>query len=382
MNDRLREMIRKEVRQTFRNPRMRVMLFAPPIVQLLLFGYAVNMDVDHSRIGWMDLDRSPESQELRERFSGSGRFTIARELFSNTDTQDALDRGEIQAAIRILPGFSRDLARQRPTAVEIIVDGANSNTASILGAQAQSVVTAFSTERLREQTRQRLVNRPEAARLGVPTVVPQSRVWFNPELRSRNYFVPGVAANIVLLLTLMLTAMAIVREKEIGTMEQLMVTPLRPIELILGKCLPFAVIGLVQMSLMLVIALYVFHVPLRGSLWMLYGSALLAIMSSLGIGLYISSVSQTQQQAMLSSFIFFQPAFMLSGFSFPLRNMPEPVQWVTYLNPVRYFMEIMRGVFLKGTGPETLWPQLLALAAIGATVLTLAALRFQKRLDG
>ena len=369
MRDRLFEIIRKEFRQAFRNPRMRTVLFAPPIVQLLLFGYAVNMDVDHGVIGWMDMDRTAETRDLRERFTGSGHFTITRELTSNAETQDALDRGLIQAAVRILPGFSRDLQRGRQTAVEILVDGANSNTASILAAQAQSIVGAYSAERLREQQRQRLVGRPDATRLSVPDVRAESRVWFNPELRSRNYFVPGVAANIVILLTLMLTAMAIVREKEIGTMEQLMVTPIRPLELILGKCLPFAAVGLVQMTLMTTVALLVFKVPFRGNVLMLYGCSLLAIMGSLGIGLFISSISQTQQQAMLSSFIFFQPAFTLSGFSFPVRNMPEVVQWITYLNPMRYFMEIMRAVFLKGAGPETLWPQM-------------AALRFSKRLDG
>jgi ABC-2 type transport system permease protein len=353
----------------------------PPIVQLLLFGYAVNMDVDHSVIGWMDLDRSTESRDLRERFTGSGHFTIVRELASNADAQYALDRGTIQAAVRLLPGFAQDLQRQRQTAVEIIVDGANSNTAQILAAQAQSIVAAYSAEQMRVQQRRRLVGRPEATRLGVPDVRAESRVWFNPELRSRNYFVPGVAANIVILITLMLTAMALVREKEIGTMEQLMVTPIRPAELILGKCLPFAVIGLVQVTLMTTVALLVFHVPFRGNVLMLYGCSLLAVLNSLGVGLLISSVSQTQQQAMLSSFMFFQPAFTLSGFSFPIRNMPEVVQWITYLNPVRYFMEIMRAVFLKGAGPETLWPQMTALAAIGVTVLTLAALRFRKRLD-
>lgn len=381
MKERVLEIIRKEIRQTFRNPRMRVMLFVPPIVQLMLFGYAVNMDVDHSFIGWMDLDHTPESRELRERFTGSGRFTITQEFTSNAGTQQALDRGEVQAAVRILPGFARDLARGRQTAVEIVVDGANSNTASILGQQASAIVNLYAADRLRDQLRQRLIPRPEAARLGVPNIQPQTRTWFNPELKSRNYFVPGVAANMLILLTLMLTAMAIVREKEIGTMEQLMVTPIRPIELILGKCLPFAAVGLVQVTLMLTVALLVFHVPFRGSVWMLYGCALLAVMTSLGIGLFISSISQTQQQAMLSSFMFFQPAFTLSGFSFPVRNMPEVVQWITYLNPVRYLMEIIRAVFLKGAGPETLWPQMLALAVMGVTVLSLAALRFRKRLD-
>ena len=177
-----------------------------------------------------------------------------------------------------------------------------------------------------------------------------SRVWFNPDLYSRNYFVPGVIANIVMLITLMLTSLAIVREKEIGTMEQLMVTPVRPIELMLGKTLPFALVGLIDVVMITAAALLVFHVPLRGSFLLLLGCAVLFLMSSLGAGLFLSTISQTQQQAMMSSFFFSTPAFMLSGFAFPIRNMPQPVQWLTYLNPVRYFMEIVRGIFLKGAG--------------------------------
>jgi len=215
----------------------------------------------------------------------------------------------------------------------------------------------------------------------IPNINARSRVWFNPELKSRVYFVPGIIVNIIMLVTVMLTAMAIVREKEIGTMEQLMVTPIRPIELILGKTLPFAGVGLVNMIMITVAALLIFNVPLRGHWPALLVSTILFLMTTLGSGLFISTISQTQQQAMMSSFFFFQPAFMLSGFAFPVRNMPEPVQWLTYLNPARYFMDIVRGVFLKGTGFEVLWPQMTALAVLGVTVLLLAALRFHKRLD-
>src|SRR5262249_2036646 len=214
-----------------------------------------------------------------------------------------------------------------------------------------------------------------------PQVVPRTRVWFNPDLHSRNYFVPGVVANIIMMVTLMLTAMAIVREKEIGTMEQLMVTPVRPIELMLGKTLPFAVVGLIDCALITTAALLIFHVPFRGSVLLLFLCSVLFLMTSLGAGLFLSTISHTQQQAMMMNFFFSTPAFMLSGFAFPIRNMPVAVQWLTYLNPLRYFVEIVRGLFLKGAGFETLWPQMGALALFGTGVLGLAVVRFRKTLD-
>jgi ABC-2 type transport system permease protein len=207
------------------------------------------------------------------------------------------------------------------------------------------------------------------------------RVWFNPELKSRNYFVPGILVNIIMLVTLSLTSMAIVREKEIGTMEQLMVTPIRPFELILGKTLPFAAIGLGQLVFITSVALLVFRVPLRGSVLLLLLASVFFISCTLGLGLFISTISATQQQAMMTTLFVFQPMFMLSGFSFPIRNMPEVMQWVTRLNPMRYFMEVTRGIFLKGVGLDVLWPQVLALAVLGVGILTLSVLRFHKRLD-
>jgi ABC-2 type transport system permease protein len=216
---------------------------------------------------------------------------------------------------------------------------------------------------------------------GLPTVTARSRVWFNPELKSRNYFIPGVVVNIIMTVTLMLTALGIVREKEIGTMEQLMVTPIRPIELIMGKLIPFALMGLFDLAMVTVAAIFVFHIPFRGSALLLLGCSILFLMTSLGAGLLISTISQTQQQAMMSSFFFAMPAFMLSGFAFPIRNMPAVVQFLTYLNPLRYFIEIVRGIFLKGTGITVLWPQMLALLIFGVGVVWLSALRFHKRLD-
>jgi ABC-2 type transport system permease protein len=220
-----------------------------------------------------------------------------------------------------------------------------------------------------------------AANLSFLQIDARSRVWFNPDLYSRNYFVPGVIANIIMVVTMMLTALAIVREKEIGTMEQLMVTPMRPIELMLGKTLPFAMVGLVDVALVTTVALLVFHIPFRGNPFLLLLCSVLYLLTTLGAGLFLSTISQTQQQAMMANFFFTTPAFMLSGFAFPIHNMPKVVQYLTYLNPLRYFIEIVRGLFLKGVGISVLWPQMVALAVFGVSVITLSALRFQKKLD-
>jgi ABC-2 type transport system permease protein len=383
MWERIGFILRKELIQALREPRMRILLFVPPIVQLVVFGFAVNLDVDLTRIAWMDMDRTPLSRELRARFEGSGRFQVVSEAASEEDVQRTLDRGEAQAVVRVLPDFARDVLRGRPTSVQVLIDGTNSNTASLVSGYAGSVIANFSGDVSLERQNARLLARGAAAPVnaGAPQVVPRTRVWFNPELYSRHYFVPGVISNIIFMVTLMLTAMAIVREKEIGTMEQLMVTPIRPIELMLGKTLPFAIVGLVEVALITTVALLVFHTPLRGSVPLLFFCSALFLMTSLGAGLFLSTISHTQQQAMMMNFFFSMPAFMLSGFAFPIRNMPEPVQWLTYLNPLRYFVDIVRGIFLKGVGVEALWPQMAALAVYGTTVLALSSLRFRKKLD-
>ena len=382
---RIREILIKEFRQTLREPRLRAMLFMPPVIQLLIFGYAVNLDVENSRIAWMDQDRSTESRELRAAFEASRYFNLTATPTTDAEVRDLMDHSRVAAVVRLLPGFSRHIERGESGGVQILVDGTNSNTASLVASQAAGLIADYGNQALTAQTRQRLVGPTLAAggpvSMSVPMVTLRTRVWFNPELKSRDFFVPGIVVNIIMLVTLQLTAMAIVREKEIGTMEQLMVSPIRPVELIVGKTLPFAAVGLLDTLLIVGGALLVFHVPFRGSALLLLVCAFLFLLSSLGVGLFISTISNTQQQAMMSSFFFFNPAFMLSGFTFPIANMPLPVQYLTYLNPVRYFMEIVRGIFLKGTGIETLWPQMLALLIFGVTILTFSVLRFHKRLD-
>jgi ABC-2 type transport system permease protein len=383
MWERVFTILRKELIQALREPRMRVLLFVPPILQLVVFGFAVNLDVDHARIAWMDMDRTPQSRALRDRFTGSGRFDIVSAPASEDDVQRTLDRGVAQAVVRIPLGFSRDTARGRPTEVQILIDGTNSNTASLVASYAGEIVAEYSVDLLEQQQRVKVMTRSPGSpvAMATPRVTARSRVWFNPDLYSRNYFVPGVIANIIMMVTLMLTALGIVREKEIGTMEQLMVTPMRPIELMLGKTLPFALVGLLDVTLITVVALLVFHIPLHGSFLLLLFCAVLYLMTSLGAGLFLSTISHTQQQAMMGSFFFSTPAFMLSGFAFPIRNMPVAVQYLTYLNPIRYFIEIVRGIFLKGAGVEVLWPQMAALTVYGVAVLGLSAMRFQKKLD-
>jgi ABC-2 type transport system permease protein len=383
MWERIREIIIKELRQTLRDPRMRGTLLMPPLIQMLVFGFAVNLDVEHARIAWMDLDRSVASRELEDEFTSTGRFSVARRIRSEAETQQALDRGEVDVAVRVMPGFAADLARGREATVQILVDGSNSNTASIISTQATQIIRQYAARHLAELQRQKMVGRAVDRPLyaPLPNLTAEPRVWFNPELRSRNYFVPGILVNIIMLVTISLTSIAIVREKEIGTMEQLMVTPIRPIELIIGKTLPFAAIGVFQLVFVSTIALAVFRVPMAGSPWLLLIASIFFIACTLGLGLYISTVSNTQQQAMMTTLFVFQPMFMLSGFSFPIQNMPQVVQWATYLNPMRYFMDIVRGIFLKGVGIDSLWPQIGMLAILGATVLTASALRFQKRLD-
>jgi drug efflux transport system permease protein len=385
MRERLRVIIHKEFLQALRDPRLRIMLIGPPIVQLIIFGYAANMDVDHARMAWMDQDQTPQSRALLSYFQGSSRFDLVAEPDREDQTQRLLDHGDVDLVVRVLPGFAKDILRGRTTDVQLLVDGTNSNTASIVANYATQVVARYSGALMESGQSRSILARTMGKGAPVYPDLPQldarTRVWFNSDLLSRNYFVPGIVVNIITVVTLMLTAMAIVREKEIGTMEQLMVTPIRPIELILGKTLPFALVGLFDTALAVVVALLLFHVPFRGNFFILLFSAVVFLLTILGSGLFLSTVSRTQQQAMMASFFFFQPFFNLSGFAFPIRNMPTVVQWITFLNPGRYFMEVVRGVFLKGVGFPVLWPDLLAMAVFGVLILVLSAMRFHKKLD-
>jgi ABC-2 type transport system permease protein len=386
MWERIAQIIRKEFIQLLRSPRRRLAVFVPPLLQLFVFGYAVNLDVDNIRMGWMDEDHTPASRNLLAGFQGSPRFHIVALPENDQQAQSLLERGDAHAVLRVLPGFAESLERGRVAGVQLLVDGTNSNTASLISGYSQQIVAAFATPVVRKQQQNMFLALTSSGNTGstsmkAPRLDVQTRVWFNADLLSRNYFVPGVVVNIIMLVTVMLTAMAIVRERELGTMEQLMVTPIRPVELILGKTLPAAFIGLVDMGLVIAGALLVFHIPFRGNPLLLLLCVILFLFTTLGAGLLMSTISNTQQQAMMTSFMFATPAFMLSGFAFPIRNMPVAVQYFTYLNPLRYFMEIVRSIFLKGTGADVLWPQMLAMLVFGVSMLALSTSRFRKRLD-
>ena len=367
-------MLAKEFIHTFRDPRMRGVVFVMPIIQTLVFGYAVTTDVRQIRTAIYDADGTVASRELIERFARSGYFTIVEHVTVERRIAELMDRGAVQAVLRIDPGFGAGVRLGRPQGLQIIVDGTDSNTAGIVLSYASRIAGRLSKDILLAQS----------ARTGSVGesgwVELESRAWFNENLESRDFYVPGVIAIVVMLITLMLTSMAVVREREIGTMEQIIVTPITPFEFILGKTVPFALIALADVALVAAIGVFWFEVPIRGSLWLLFLGAGVFLLTTLGIGLLLSTVSTTQQQAMMGTFFFYLPAVLLSGFMFPIANMPSAVQWLTLANPLRYFLVILRGVFLKGIGLDVLWPHFAVLAGMGLLVLAVATSRFKKTL--
>ena len=373
MFERLKAMLIKEFIQVFRDPRMRIVLFVLPVLQTVIFGYAVNMDVKNIPTAIFDRDHSRESRELAAILASSGYFRIIRQIDSDDEARKLLDRGSVRLVLHMEHGFSEQLRRGETAPVQALLDGSDSNTAGVIMGYLARLSTDYNS-RLQSAYAARLAGQPP--RFG--RVELASRAWFNPNLESPPFYVPAVITNILFVITMLLSSMAIVREKEIGTIEQVIVTPIRKGEFILGKTLPFVLIGYIDVFLISAVGALVFDTPLRGSLWLLFFATTLFLMSSLGIGLLISTVSQTQQQAMMSAFFIIFPAMLLSGFAFPIENMPEPAQWLTLLNPLRYYMVIIRGIFLKGVGLDILWPQLAALATIGVVVLLVAVGRFKK----
>jgi ABC-2 type transport system permease protein len=375
MWERILTILRKEFRSVFRDPRMRMVIFGVPVLQTLVFGYAVTMDVRHVRLVLIDRDNTPASRALVARFTGSDYFDALTRTDNETAARAEIDAARASAILQINAGFEADLRAGRPAPVQLVVDGSDSNTARLI-LNYSSVIASGYNNQLMLDSALRLAGRP----LPAPSVDLRTRAWFNQNLESRNYFVPGVMALLVMLISLMLTGMAIVREKEVGTIEQIMVTPIKPLEFILGKFAPFIVIGFVDVLLVTLVGVFWFDIPIRGSFALLLLGTALFLLTTLGIGLFISTVSNTQQQAMMTTFFFFFPAMLLSGFIYPIANMPEAVQWLTLLNPLRHFLIIIRGVFLKGVGFDILWMQFAALLAIGVAVMGFAVSRFHKTL--
>jgi ABC-2 type transport system permease protein len=361
---RVRYMLVKEWVQMFRDPRMKPIVFVAPIVQLLLFGYAVNTDVRETTTIILDQDRTQESRRLISQLTASGYFRVTEYATSGKDIVAALDGGRAIVGLEIPPGFSADLLAGRGPDLQILVDGTNPNTGTVAQAYAGRIIQDYAKS---------------FAPPGAPTGVDlRTRAWFNPDLASRTYNVPGVIGLLLLLMCLLLTSLAIVREREIGTLDQLLVSPLTPAEFILGKTIPVALVGVIDLVLITSVAILWFDIPFHGSIFTLGSAALLFIVAGLSCGLYISSISHTQQEAFMTMFLFVLPAIILSGFLYPITSMPLPFQWMTVLNPVRHFLEIVRAVFLKGTGWSELWVQFSTLAAMAGIGLVFATDRFRR----
>ncbi|MFH1189746.1 MAG: ABC transporter permease [Candidatus Omnitrophota bacterium] len=373
--DRVSAVLKKEFLQVFRDPRMRMMIFVSPLIQIFIFGYAATMDITNVPIAVYDIDNTKESRALIHDFSYSQYFNIKHYIHEEAQVNTLIDESKVLAVLKFNAGFARDLADNNPAEVQLIVDGTDSNAASIIMNYANSIVMNYNMAVLQERCRVYLHGNNV-----FPSVDLRNRTWFNENLESRNYYLPGVIVLIVTIMSLLLSAMAIVREKEIGTMEQLIVSPLKPIELIIGKIVPFGVIAVVQVTLITLIGIGWFHVPLRGSVLLLFICTILYLLTTLGAGLFLSTICATQQEAMMSVFLFNFPATLLSGFAYPIANMPQAIQYLTYLNPQRYYLTIVRYIFLKGVGVEVLWDEMLALLVIGVIVITMSSMRFRKRL--
>ena len=369
---RIREFVRKEFIQLFRDKKNRPLLIIAPLIQLLIFGYVVTTDVRDIKVAFLDQSHTPESRRLMDAFDANRTFRIIHYTDNPRDLEQVLLKRKVDLAIKVGPDFGERIRRGDTSPIQILVDGSMSNMAAV-----RVAYTSLVLDRLNRAFIEELY--PEKIEYG--KIDARIRTWYNPNLDSRNFYVPGIVAVLIMIITLLFTSMAIIREKEAGTIEQLIVTPLRPIELILGKTIPYIIIAQAQMVMVTIFAIFWFSIPMKGSVLLLFAATSLFLLSTLGIGLFISTVSATQQQAMMTTFFFLLPFFMLSGFVFPIANMPMVVQWLTYLNPLRYFLVIIRGIFLKGVGFEVLWPQYLALMILGLIVFTGAVSRFRKRLD-
>jgi ABC-2 type transport system permease protein len=368
---RLRFLVWKEFLELRLNPRLFGIVVIAPILQLTMLGYAATTDVRDVPVVVADGDRSALSRELVARFDGSPNFTVVGTTTTVREMEPYLERSVAWLALSIPPGFGADVAAARPVTLQVIADGTDSNSTTVALGYATNLLGGYAQD----------LARPANGRgLSAGGIEPRIRVWFNPQLESRHFMIPGVLALVLLVVTANLAAMAVVREKELGTLEQLNVTPLRRWELVVGKLLPYGLIGMVDVLLVVAVAVFWFEVPMRGSVGLLMAMSLLYVLCTLGLGLLISTMSDTQQQAMMTAtFFFLMPMIYLSGFIFPIENMPAIIQPFTYLIPLRYFLVIVRGIFLKGIGLDLLWPQAAALAAWGVVVLSLAVARSRKR---
>jgi ABC-2 type transport system permease protein len=369
---RIRELIRKEFIQLLREKKNLPLIIIAPFLQLIVFGYVVSTDINDVKVGILDQSQTRESRMLSDAIDSSRTFRITYFAGNTDDLEDVLLKRKVDMVIKIGPDFSEKIRKGKSAVIQVLVDGSMSNISAKSIAYLSSVINGFNQGLLREIYHRRLEYGRIDARI---------RTWFNENLESRNFFVPGIVAFLVMLTSLLFTSLSIIREKEAGTIEQLIVTPLNSSELILGKTIPYITIAIGQMIMVTVVAVLWFKVPFNGNFLVIFAGGCFFLLSTMGIGLFISTVSSTQQQAMMTTFFFILPFFMLSGLIFPIANMPKIIQWFSLLNPLRYFLVIIRGVFLKGVGLGVLWPQFIGLSILGAIVFTGAVRFFRKRLD-
>lgn len=367
-------LIKKELWQVFRDPNMLRVIFAVPMIQLMVLGYAITTDIKNLDILICDFDGSAISRDLTERFSHTEYFTLVSAACKPGDIEGQLFAGKAVMALVIPKNFGQDLETRRQPEIQILLDGQNSNTAAVAQGYCNRILLQFMQDSV-----QSALSRQPAVTRSVHMITPVSRAWYNPELKSVYYMIPGIISILLTTITMLLTSMAIVKEKEIGTLEQLMVTPLTSVQIIAGKTIPFAFLGFIEMSVAMTFGVIWFKVPIVGSLPVLALLSAIFILTTLGLGIFISTIVNTQQQALFLSWFFLVSFILLSGFFYPIENMPSWVQVITYGNPLRYFIEILRELFLKGAGLTVLWPELCSLLGIGGTIFILATLQFHKR---
>lgn len=377
MLERMRQMIVKEFIQVFRDKRTRFVLIIPPMIQMMVFGYAANFEIHHVPTAVLDYDHSQESRDLISRFQSSPYFDVEQQADDARQISSLIEEGKATVGIEIHAGFAQTLRKGQSAPLQVLVDATDSNSALLAAGYVSQIALGFAQDYQRDRI-YRIAPQVVAV---MPSVQLEARPWYNPNLSSRWFFVPGIVGSLTLVLVITLTAFSVVREREIGTLEQLMVTPIRPAELILSKTLPFFLIGLFDVSLIASIGSLWFRVPFRGDVSVLFIGAVLFLLCMLGVGLLTSTVCSTQQQALVTSFFFIMPAVTFSGFGFPISTMPHWLQLITYANPLRYFLVVLRGTYLKGVGMDVLWPQMAAMAGLGIGLLTVAILRFHKSLD-
>ncbi len=367
----------KEFQQFRRDPKMFGIILIAPVIQLIFLGYAANLDVENVRAVVYDRNKTSTSREFIERFTSSGYFKISEYVSNYNELENKLNKGEAILALVISHDFEEKIVRRESASLQAIFDGSDGNQASIAAGYLQSIVAGYSKDIIAK-----FMNTSGRKISPAGNLSSEVRVWYNPTMKTRNYMVPGIVGLLVSLVTLVLTSLAVVKEKEIGTMEQLIVTPIRPYHLIAGKLIPFTILGLVSVIIVLLAMRIIFEIPVKGSESFLLASAFLYILSTLGLGLFISTISKTQQQAMMIAiFAVMMPMIFLSGFAFPIENMPEIIQYISQIIPLKYFNTIIRGVILKGLGFADLWIEASVLLVMGISILLLSSLRFRKRLE-